>query len=130
MANSSQILSKIFFWTFERGSWQYDLAVVGILVFVLLTPAKWFHDQPQVGAPPAPGEVSLILDANGQQTYRVDARILAPPERTPKLQNDLHGALQKAVPELNTGRFEIQNIEAIRDEQGTVTAYGVVVKRK
>jgi hypothetical protein len=123
------MLSRTFFWAYERGSWQYDLAVILILIFVLLTPRGWFRDQPQVGLPAAPGQVELISASGGAQTYRVDARVLAPPERTPALQNDLHNALQKALPDLRNGRFSILKIEPVRDEQGTVIAYRVEIHR-
>jgi hypothetical protein len=129
MASLGQILARTFFWSYERGTWQYDVAVVLILVFVLLTPRNWFRDQPQVGLPAVPGEVQLISTEEGLQTYRVDARILAPPEQTPALQNDLHNALQKTLPELHNGRFSIAKIEAVRDDQGTVIAYRVQIHR-
>jgi hypothetical protein len=59
----------------------------------------------------------------------VDARVLAPPTRTPELANDLHNAIQKAVPELQGHGFQILQIEPVRDASGTVTAYEVQVKR-
>lgn len=130
MAGAGQILSRIFLWTYERGSWQYDLAVILILVFVLLTPGKWFRDQPQVGEPVSAGHVQLVTNSRGEQTYRVDARILAPPEQAPQLQNQLHNALQRTLPDLRGARFEILKIEAERDAQGTVVAYQVTVHRK
>ena len=40
MASLKTILSRTFFWSYERGTWQYDLAVILILIFVLLTPAQ------------------------------------------------------------------------------------------
>jgi hypothetical protein len=58
----------------------------------------------------------------------VDSRTLAPPERTPALQNDLHNVLQKALPELRDGRFAIGKIEPQRDEKGNVVAYQVEIK--
>ncbi len=131
MAGLKQILNRTFFWSYERGAWQYDVAVVLILIFVLLTPRRWFQDQPQVGIPDASERVQLILFSDGghRQEYRVDARVLAPPERTPALQNDLHQALQRALPDLRNGRFSISNIEAVRDEKGTVIAYQVEIRR-
>jgi len=130
MAGIGQFFSRIFLWTYERGSWQYDLAVILILVFVFLTPGKWFHDQPQVGEPVSAAHVKLVTDSNGEQTYRVDARILAPPEETSLLQKQLHNALQKTLPDLNSARFEISRIEPERDEQGAVIAYQVTIKKK
>src|SRR5947209_8225845 len=105
MASLRQIVSRIFFWSYERGSWQYDVAVVLILVFVLLTPHRWFRDEPEVGMPVSAERVQLILFSDGghRQQYRVDARILAPPEQTPALQNELHQALKKSLPDLNNG---------------------------
>jgi hypothetical protein len=55
--------------------------------------------------------------------------VLAPPEKTPALQNDLHNALKKALPDLRNVRFTILNIEPVRDEQGTVIAYQVEIHR-
>jgi hypothetical protein len=127
MASLGQILSKTIFWSYERGTWQYDLAVILILVLVLLTPRTWFNDKPASGAPVAPGQVQLISHEGSRLTYRVDARILAPPTRL-ALQSDLHTALQEALPELHNGNFLIAKIEPVRDEQGVVIAYQVEIR--
>ena len=131
MPGLKHILSRTFFWSYERGTWQYDIAVVLILIFVLLTPRAWFRDQPQVGMPIASEQVQLLLFSDGghRQEYRVDARVLAPPEQTPALQNELHQALQRALPDLSNGRFSITKIEAVRNEKGTVIAYQVEIRR-
>lgn len=128
MAGPGQILSRTFFWAYERGTWQYDVAVILILLFVLATPRVWFHDQPQMGLPAtAPGQVVVVKDDGANKTYRVDARILAPPQQTPALENELHSALQKALPELSGKRFTITNIQSERDDHGNVIAYQVEV---
>ena len=130
MASLGQIFSRMFFWAYERGTWQYDAAVILILIFVLATPRAWFHDQPQMGLPAnAPGQVVLVSDQGNSKTYRVDARILAPPVQTPALENELHNALQKALPEFGNKSFTISKIEPVRDEQGTVIAYHVEIHR-
>ncbi len=128
MAGIGQTISRIFFWSYERGSWQYDVAVILILVFVLLTRRSWFHDQPQVGLPANVAQVELLQKTGQTEVYRVDARVLAPPARTPGLQNDLHSALQKARPELNDGHFAIGTIEPLRDSVGNVIAYQVEIR--
>jgi hypothetical protein len=130
MASPGQILSRIFFWSYERGSWQYDLAVIAILIFVLLTPSRWFHDQPTRGVPAASAQVELLSEKGNQQVYKVDTRILTPPEQMPQLQNELHRALQRTESFLQNGRFEITNVEAIRDAQGAVIAYQVTLRKK
>ena len=128
MAGVGEIVSRTFFWAYERGSWQYDVAVVLILVFVLLTPKRWFHDQPEVGLPVNAAQVEFLGKTGETETYRVDALVLAPPTRTPALQNELHNVLQKAKPELQSGRFSIGKIEALRDEKGKVIAYEVEIR--
>ena len=128
MASLGQILNRTFFWSYERDSWQYDIAVILILIFVLATPPRWFHDQPQVGMPANAAQVELMSQAGAQEIYRVDARVLAPPERTPQLQNDLHTALQKSQAGLSDGRFSIRAIEPLRDEKGNVIAYQVEIR--
>ena len=131
MASVKTILERTFFWSYERGTWQYDLAVIVILIFVLGTPVRWFHDQPQVGLPTSAAQVELVIgdETDVQQTYRVDARVLAPPEQTPVLQSDLHNALKRALPQLRDGRFSILKIDPVRDEDGNVIAYQVEIHR-
>ncbi len=127
MTSLRRILSKTFFWSYERGTWQYDVAVILILVFVLLTPRNWFRDLPEGGEPAAPGQVQLLSNEGNRQTYRVDARILVPPTKL-ALQNDLHTALQEALPELHNGNFSIAKIEPLRNEQGMLIAYQVEIR--
>lgn len=40
-------IKRFIFWEYKRGSWQYDVIVVGILAFLFLTPRSWFRDQPR-----------------------------------------------------------------------------------
>lgn len=130
MASLGRFLSKTFFWAYERGTWPYDAAVILILLFVLATPRSWFRDEPQMGLPTnAPGRVVLLKDDGEYKSYRIDARVLAPPEQTPLLENQLHNALQKSLPEFRNKRFTIAKIESMRDDQGTVIAYQVEIHR-
>lgn len=122
---------RVLFWSYERGTWQYDLAVAGIVLFVLFSPRViHYTDQPSLGpAAPASSLVKLQTVAPGQiATYRVDARLLATPTRTPELEHDLHETVQKNVQDLNHGRFEIVRIDPIRGEGGTIAYYDVSIK--
>jgi hypothetical protein len=130
MASPGHIFARIFFWSYERGSWQYDLAVIAILVFVLLTPGRWFRDQPTHDGVASSADVELLSETGNRQIYKVDTRILTPPEQMPQLQNELHRALQKNESSLQNGRFEITNVDAVRDAQGAVIAYRVTLNKK
>jgi hypothetical protein len=124
---------RVVLWSYERGTWQYDLAVVGIVLFVLFSPLYiHYSDQPSVGPAQATNvasPVELRSVAAGQvATYRVDARLIAPPVRTPELEHDLHEAVRKNVSGLNHGRFEIQHIDPIPGDGGTIEYYDVQIK--
>jgi hypothetical protein len=123
-------IMRVVLWSYERGTWQYDVAVVGIAAFVLFSPILiHYNDQPSVGPPPAQAMIELRAVAPGQiATYRVDARLLASPIRTPELEHDLHETVQKNVENLRQGRFEILRIEPIRGEGDTVAYYDVSIK--
>ncbi|MBZ5528077.1 MAG: hypothetical protein LAN71_09280 [Acidobacteriia bacterium] len=123
----ANIVKHMLFWSYDRGAWQYDLAVVAILIFVLATPRGWFQDQPSAGLPSSGAQVVLVSEDGGRRTYRVDARVIAPPMR-PELANDLHKALQRTVPELSGKGFKILSIKPVLDDQGTVNSYEVQIQ--
>jgi len=85
----------------ERGTWQYDGAVILILVFVLLTPRNWFHENRKAERRSHPDRSIISKEETGR--IRVDARILA--LNKARAQNDLHTALQEALPDCITGIF-------------------------
>jgi hypothetical protein len=124
-----RVLSRIAFWSYERGTWPYDVAVAAIVVFVLFAPRSWFHDQPAVGPPSA--QTLVVLESSGgpgdTQTYSVDARLLASPIRTPELEHDLHDAMRRNTESLRHGNFRILRIEPIRGQGDTVVSYEVTI---
>jgi hypothetical protein len=130
MRKLGRILLRIIFWSYERGSWPYDVMVVAIILFVLLTPRSWFHDQPQIGTPPSAAQVKLVGEnlSTSVRVYRVDAGLLAPPKRTPELEQETHQILRRSVPELKGRTFEIVQIEPVRGVDGEVLGYDVSVK--
>src|ERR1700733_10895174 len=105
-----RVLTRTIFWSFERGTWPYDVAVAVIVVFVLLSPRSWFHDRPPVGPPPNAAMVQLkATDPSGStETFRVDARLLAASVRPPEseLEHQLHEAVRKNVPDLPRNDFQ------------------------
>ncbi len=106
------ILKRTVFWSYERGTWQYDLAVVAILVFVLLTPRRWFHDQPKPGPALASEAAMLITDDGVTKKYWIQP-----------------GALERGLSELRGRGLTVIQIESRTDAQGAVTGYQVQVKR-
>ena len=41
-----QAIGRVLFWTYSRGSWQYDLMCALILAFIFLTPKEFFSRPP------------------------------------------------------------------------------------
>ncbi|RPI26345.1 MAG: hypothetical protein EHM61_12040 [Acidobacteria bacterium] len=39
-------IGRVIFWTYARGTWQYDLLCALILVFIFLTPRDFFSKPP------------------------------------------------------------------------------------
>jgi len=124
-------LSRTVFWSFERGTWPYDVAVLLIVLFVLLAPRSWFHDRPPVGPPPKPSMIERRASDStpGVESYRVDARLLGSSTNSPEsqLEHDLHDAIRKNVQD-HEGSFQIVRIEPVRGDDGSVAAYDVAIK--
>lgn len=58
---------KIFFWTYPRTSWQWDVLCVLILVFIFLTPKSWFENTAFQRSHAAQTTVVLSADVVGAQ---------------------------------------------------------------
>jgi hypothetical protein len=50
-------LKRVLLWDFPRASWQYDVIVAVLLLFIFLTPRDWFRDQPRT---PQSSAISLL----------------------------------------------------------------------
>ena len=124
--------------------------VVLIVLFVLFTPGKWFHDEPQVNGA---GESGVMLiaqdDATHTETYRIDPKLFPVStasqdkgpskslgkglnkglESGPELERKTHEILSQSVDELKTHTFQIRSIEPIRGADNSILYYQVNVKR-
>ena len=128
-----QGLVRIVFWSFERGTWPYDVAVALIVVFVLLSPRSWFNDRPPLDPPSAAAMVELrgADPADGAEIYRVDARLLSPSDRSTgsQLEEQLVEAVRKNSKRLrNSIGFEVVRIAPVRGRDGAVAYYDVCIK--
>jgi hypothetical protein len=107
--------------------------VAAIVLFVLLTPRSWFHDQPQSSALATAGVQILSEDsARRTRTYRLDADLLALKKRTakptPELERETHDILGRTVDELKGRTFQVLRIDPVRADDGSVTYYDVTVR--
>ncbi len=126
-----RVLVRTVFWSYERGTWPYDVAVVFIVVFVLLSPRSWFHDRPPVGPPSAMVQLRDAGSNGDIQIYRVDARLLKVlnDAREPEIEHQLHEAVRKNVATLDqNNNFEIVRIDPVRSDAGAIAYYDVSIK--
>lgn len=131
MRTLGRILLRAIFWSYERGTWPYDLMVLAIVLFVLFSPRViHYNDQPQIGPPPSAAQVELLSanDMNGTRVYRVDARLLVSPVRTQAFDRELHDVIHRNVQDLRGRTFQILRYEAVRGENGNVVYYDITVK--
>jgi hypothetical protein len=125
-----RLVMRVIFWSYRRGSLPYDVMVIAILAFVLLTPRSWYHDQPKVGMRGAAGQIQLVdMDpATNTELFRVDASLLKLPSPTRELEKETHELLGRRVTSLQGKMFQIVQIQPVRAEDGTVTGYDVRIK--
>jgi hypothetical protein len=125
-------VGRIIFWSYERGTWPYDVMVVAIVLFVLVTPRKWFHDEPQTSVL-ASAAVQMVSQDTGSdtRTYRLDAKALPPEKRatksTPELERETHDILGRTAGDLKGQTFQVVRIDPALSSDGSVLYYDVTV---
>lgn len=118
------VLKRTILWSYERGSWQYDLICLIILAFIFLTPRAWFRDRPTLQLTDLrrnQGVVELGVDRDGRR-YLVDARLvesLVPMKLEDAIGEVLRRRLQKPT--------VVKSIDPIQDRNKVILGYTVVV---
>ena len=112
------------FWSYERGSVQYDIMVTLILIFVFFSPLVIsFNDRPVERNPHATG-VLVYPDGKGEFIYQVDAKAV--------VGNDdsvIRAALMRVIEPIS-GSVQISRYETITDPKGHIVAYKAWVQRE
>ena len=106
-------LKKIFFWNYARNTWQWDLLCVVILIFIFLTPQKWFTG-------------SERLTNTGHQTP--DARTVLVSAQVVGSEPD-RGQIEQQVKSL-TGRtkVEVLAVRPVVDSEGRTRSFEVDIR--
>lgn len=110
------------FWTYERGSFHYDVMVTLILLFIFVTPHYVnFKDQP---AEPRPHPTGITVFTDGDNfIYRIDATAV-------DARNDatLRASLLRLI-EPVSGSVTLLRTEPVRDSAGQIVAYRAIVHK-
>jgi hypothetical protein len=112
------------FWSYERGSWQYDVICAVILAFIFLTPRSWFEDRPTLQLTDlrhVQGVVELGY-SKGLRTYQIDSRLVeSMGARAPE--DAIREILQRRLKKTPA----LKSIEPIRDQNHVILGYTVVI---
>src|SRR5579883_642919 len=119
-APMGRILKSYFFWTYERGSFHYDVMVTLILAFIFITPHLWNYGDHPVPGNFAPTEVVVRADGRGGFTYVVPAD---------QVQDGMVQARLETAIERISGPMIVDHYDVLKDASGKITAYKVWAHR-
>ena len=110
-------------WTYERGSFHYDVMVTVVLIFIFVSPHYLnFNDKP-IDRVPHPTEVIVNPDGQGGFLYQVSAKAVGN-----KTGADLDNALLRVIEPIS-GEVRMLEHKPVLDATGKVIAYKVRVSR-
>jgi hypothetical protein len=117
-------LRRTIFWSYERGSWQYDIICAVILAFIFLTPRAWFQDRPTLQLTDLRHVQGVVEIGRGKDwhSYQIDSRLVesvAPEKPEEGIRQILERRLKKPL--------TIRSVEPIRDPNNVILGYTVVV---
>jgi hypothetical protein len=115
------------FWSYERGTIQYDVMVTLILLFVFLSPRLInFKDKPVEHNPHRTG-VAVVPDGQGGLIYQIEAAAVG--QAVGSDDSVIRGELLQIIEPIS-GEVSITKVEAVRDGSGRVLSYKVWVARE
>jgi hypothetical protein len=115
------------FWSYERGTIQYDVMVTIILLFVFLSPRLInFKDKPVEHNPHRTG-VAVVPDGQGGLIYQIEATAVG--QAVGNDDSVIRGELLQIIEPIS-GEVSITKVEAVRDGSGRILSYKVWVARE
>lgn len=122
-----RMLHSYLFWTYERGSFHYDIMVTLILLFLFISPHLIdFHDRPIPEVPQRSQEV-LVRNA-GDDGHRFVYEIRIDDLKGAKSPDEIQGHISQIVHTI-AGDAQLEDIKPVADPHGRVVAYDVTVRR-
>ena len=119
------MLKRFILWDYPRASWQYDVMVGIILIFVLLTPRGWFRDQPRT---PLLSSIAVLPGEHGSSVFWVEPELVSNLSKKPGsggVPGQLTELLRKFTHEKH---LAVTRVEPIADSEGETKGYMVFAK--
>ena len=124
-----QVIRSYFFWTYERGSFHYDVMVTLILIFMFVSPFVIdFKDRPVETVALQSSEVLVKEAGTVGGSSRFVYQIRAHQRGDAKTDAEIRAAILRAVEPIS-GEVTLDHYEAVKDAQGHVIAYDAWVLR-
>ena len=118
-------LGSVILWSYDRGTFPYDVMCAAILLFVFLTPGSVFHDQPAPTptpvAPLGPLDISYTQVEQGKWVFFVSARLLPPGQDEPALTHTARARIEKIV----NKPFVVSDIKPVVGGNGETVGHSV-----
>ena len=117
------VVTRSIFWSYERGSWQYDLIVAAILAFIFLSPRAWFNDRPTLDTINLRHQQGIVevSHVNKEFTYLLDSRLVMSRGEQPEV------AIPKILKERLQKPATVKSIAPVVDRHQVILGYTVTV---
>ena len=124
-----KLLRGYFWWTYERGSFHYDVMVTVILLFLFVSPHYIdFKDRLVTTAATHASEVLVREAGSVGNSARFIYQIRTEDMGETKTDDEVRGAILRVVEPIS-GEVTIEKYEPVADASGRVIAYNVWVLR-
>jgi hypothetical protein len=125
-----KLIRSYIFWSYERGSFHYDIMVTAILVFMFVSPHFInYNDKPVETVALHSSEV-LVKEAGSTSSgsSRFMYQIRADDIGAAKTDTELQIAILRVIEPIS-GEVTLERFEPVRDAQGKIVAYNAWVLR-
>ncbi len=109
------IFRKLFFWSYGRSTWQYDVLCALILAFIFLTPQRWFEN----------GELNRLREHQNGSAGAVKLLIWSD---NPSAKQDPEEIGWRARVATNRPDARVKAVREVRDKEGRMIAYEVDIE--
>ncbi len=106
------------FWEFERASWQYDLVVALLLVFIFVTPREWFRDQPRAS------NIVMVPASDGAFVFYIDPHTLGQVSEERRI-----AEAKQLIDHKYKEKWELIRLETLYDAENEVKGFLAYAKR-
>jgi hypothetical protein len=111
-----KFLQKLFFWSYGRSTWQYDVLCVLILAFIFLTPRSWFDNSER-----------KVVETHQNASTTATRLLLVWPENSPATpaRQDVERRVQSVT---NRADVRVKGVRPVMGADGHVVAYEVDIE--